>query len=418
MQLHPRRLLASIVVLASGASFTASHAADQTVPGAGNATAAAIAAASPRVLQAERFLIEQARRIRDRAMRTETLDILSPHVCIRHRIGFATDAAKDAVVQKLLAAGLVSAEDGAAIPGGLRAGVFPPVLQDGSNCPQLPQPFRAAPGSVFGGHHSYPGGLAVHEANNDRADVALTEQYRQSFGSPTESGDATTGERFFIDEDIILAAPIWHDWGKAIVFQWNTDGTEFVELSFGGNGKTDNFGQPGDSRTPGHHILSLAEAMVRGLPPALVIAQASAHAPPTLGNEFQVVNWLRAAAIIANLDPVKTGYLVADASGQLRLPPLRQLGSVDLLAAGQTNLLAEYTIHNLSDSDNIYSAPAVAEVQVANPTNGAARPSSPAAGAPFEPPSSSQPWRPCVTTPPSGPSGCVCSLPESPRWSP
>lgn len=46
------------------------------------------------------------------------------------------------------------------------------------------------------------------------------------------------------------------------------------------------------------------------------------------------------------------------------MPPLRQLGDVDLLAAGQTNLLAEYTIHNLSDSDNIYSAPAVAEVQV------------------------------------------------------
>jgi hypothetical protein len=266
------------------------------------------------------------------------------------------------VVQKLLAAGLVSVDDGAAVPGGLRAGVFPPVLHDGSHCPQLPQPFRSAPGSVFGGHHSYPGGLPVHEANNDRADVALAEGYRQSFGVPTERGGA--GERFFIDEDIILAAPIWHDWAKAIVFQWNADGTEFAELSFGGNGKTDNFGQPGDSRTPGHHILGLAEAMVRGLSPVLVITQASAHSPPTGGNEFQVVNWLRAAAIIAGIDPVNTGYLTLDASGHLRLPPLRRLGSVDLLAAGQTNLLAEYTIHNLSDSDNIYSTPAVAEVQV------------------------------------------------------
>jgi hypothetical protein len=364
MQLHPRSLLAPIVVLASGAAFTVSHAADQTIPGAGNTTAAATAAGSPRVLQAERFLIEQARRIRDRAIRTETLDILSPHVCVRHRIGFATAAAKDAVVQKLLDAGLVSADDGAAIPGGLRAGIFPPVLQESSNCPQLPQPFRSAPGSFFGGHHSYPGGLPIHEANNDRADVALAEQYRRSYGAPTEGGDAATGERFFIDEDIILAAPIWHDWGKAIVFQWNADGTEFAELSFGGNGKTDNFGQPGDSRTPGHHMLGLAEAMVRGLPPALVITQASAHANPTLGNEFQVVNWLRAAAIIARIDPVQAGYLAPDASGHLRLPPLRRLGSVDLPAAGQTNLLAEYTIHNLSDGDVTYSAPAVAEVQV------------------------------------------------------
>jgi hypothetical protein len=361
MQLRPRSLLAPAIALASGASFAVSYAADQTVPGAGNATAAATAAASPRVLQAEHFLIEQARQIRDRAIRNETLDILDPHVCIHHRIGLASPAAKDAVVQKLLAAGLVNPDDAANITGGLRAGILPPVLQEASNCPQLPQPFRSAPGSVFGGHHSYPGGLPVHEANNDRADVALAAQYRQSYGSPTEGGD---GERFVIDEDIILAAPIWHDWAKPIVFQWNADGTEFTELNFGGNGKTDNFGQPGDSRTGGHHILGVAEAMARGLPPALVITQASAHSAPTLGNEYKVVNWLRAAAMIAGVDPVKAGYLTHDAAGQLRLPPLRKLGSVDLLAAGQINLLAEYTIHNLSDGDFTYSGPAVSNVQV------------------------------------------------------
>jgi hypothetical protein len=155
-----------------------------------------------------------------------------------------------------------------------------------------------APGGSFGGHHSYPGGLPIHEAHNDRIDVALAEQGRQSYGMPTERGDAATGGRFFIDEDVILVAPIWHDWAKAIVFQWNADVTEFSELSFGGNGKTDDFGQPGDSRVPGHHILSLAEAMARGMPPALVIAQAWAHVNPTLDSEFQVVNWLRAAAIM------------------------------------------------------------------------------------------------------------------------
>lgn len=364
MQPRPRSLLAPVVVVASGASFTLSHADDQTQPGAGNATAAAIAAASPRVLQAERFLTGQARRIGDHMIRTETLDILDPRVCIRHRVGLGTTAAKDAVVQKLLSAGLVNADDAASIPGGLRASIFPPVLQDGSSCPQLPQPFRSAPGSAFGGHHSYPGGLLLHEANNDRADVALAAQYRQSYGSPSEPGDAVAHKRFVIDEDIILAAPVWHDWAKPIVLQWNADGTTFVELNFGGNGKTDNFGQPGDSRTGGHHILSVAEAMARRLPPALVITQASAHSAPTLGNEYKVVNWLHAAAIIAGIDPVAAGYLTRDAAGQLRLPPLRRLGSVDLLAAGQTNLLAEYTIHNLSDGDFTYSVPAVAEVQV------------------------------------------------------
>ena len=360
MRIRPGSLLASMALLTSPA-----FAADQTVPGAGNATAAAIAAASPRVAQAERFLTEQAERIRDRFVRLETLDaVANPHVCIRHRIGLATAEAKDAVVQKLIAAGLVNVDDGASFPGGLRAGIFPPALQEGTACPQLPQPFGSAPGSAFGGHHSYPGGLPIHEANNDRAGVALAAQYRQSYGHPVESGELARDGGFAIDEDIILAAPLWHDWAKPLVFQWNADGTEFAEFNFGGTGKLDNSGQAGDSRTGGHHILSIAEAIARGLPPAFVIAQASAHSNPTLGNEFKVVNWIRAAAIIANVDPVKAGYLAPDASGSLRLPPLRQLGGVDLVAAGQTNVLAEYTIHNLSDADFTFSIPAVTGVQV------------------------------------------------------
>ncbi|HEX3763745.1 MAG TPA: hypothetical protein VHW23_33850 [Kofleriaceae bacterium] len=355
MQLRSGTLLASLALLTGGTAF----AADQTVPGAGNPTAAATAASSPRVAQAEQFLIDQAERIHDRAIRAATLDLLAnPHVCIRHRIGLGTTAAKDAVVAKLLAAGLISADDGASFPGGLRAGVFPPALADGTACPQLPMPFRAAPGSSFGGHHSYPGGLPIHEANNDRASVALADQYRQSYG------DTDGHARFAIDEDVILAAPLWHDWTKPLVFQWNADGTEFAELNFGGNGKTDNFGQPGDSRTGGHHILAVAEAIARSMPPALVIAQASAHSNPTNGSEFKVVNWLRAAAIIAGVDAVAAGYLAPDATGTLRLPPLRKLGSVDLNAAGQTNLLAEYTIHNLSDADFTFSIPAVTEVSV------------------------------------------------------
>src|SRR5215475_4355593 len=99
MQLRSGTLLASLAVLTGGTAF----AADQTVPGAGNATAAATAANSPRVAQAERFLIDQAERIHDRAIRSATLDLLAnPHVCIRHRVGLGTAAAKDAVIAKLL----------------------------------------------------------------------------------------------------------------------------------------------------------------------------------------------------------------------------------------------------------------------------------------------------------------------------
>ena len=76
------------------------------------------------------------------------------------------------------------------------------------------------------------------------------------------------------------------------------------------------------------------------------------------------VNWLRAAALLAQIDPVAKGYLHRDGAGRLRLPPLRQLGSLDLNAAGQTNVLAEYTLHNLSDADFTYSRPAVVEVNL------------------------------------------------------
>jgi hypothetical protein len=106
--------------------------------------------------------------------------------------------------------------------------------------------------------------------------------------------------------------------------------------------------------------------MKRGLSPVFVVTQACAHSAPTNGDEYKVVNWLRAAALLAQVDPVEKGYLYADKSGRLRLPPVRKLGSLDLTAANpsQTNLLAEYTLHNLSDADFTYSIPGVTSVQV------------------------------------------------------
>jgi len=103
--------------------------------------------------------------------------------------------------------------------------------------------------------------------------------------------------------------------------------------------------------------------MKRGLPPDFVITQASAHSTPTSGNEFKVVSWLRTAAIIAQIDPVARGYLSVDFLGNLRLPPVRQLGSVTLTPA-QTNVLVEYVLHNLSDADFTFTGPAVSIVQV------------------------------------------------------
>lgn len=342
--------------------------ADQIQPGAGNEAAVKIGQNSPLVQSSKQFIIQKLNRVQNGGLKAATLDAVNnPNTCIQHRAG-VDEAKKAAILQNLINVGLVDTGDNATFPGGLKAGVFPPVLQDGSNCPQLPQTFDSAPGSAFGSHHSYPGGLAVHEAFNDISDLNFAIGYGRVYGNPqagglpvvnfSDSPKPTTDIK--ISEEVIIAAPIWHDWAKTIVFQWNSDGTEFQELNFGGNGKTDNYGSPGDSKTGGHHIISLAESIKRGLPADVVIAQASAHSAPTLGNEYKVVNWLNAAAIMAQVDPVAAGYLYRDKQNKLRLPPLRQLGNgVDLNAAGQTNLLVEYGLHNLSDADFVVSIPAV-----------------------------------------------------------
>ncbi len=347
-------------------------------PGAGNARAEAIAKSSPFVQSAYSFIQAQIGRLADDNLRVQSYDaIVNPNTCILHRANLKPGN-RQAIVAALTESGLLNPADDATFPGGLLAGVFPPVRNDGTACPRLPQPFVSAPGSGNNSHHAYPGGLAVHESNNEVADIDLASEYGNVYGQTESAGLPFVNKAGianpkpqqlaalspFLDSDLIVGAPLWHDWAKSIVFQWNADGTEFPELSIGGSGSgLDNYGQAGDSRTGGHHILSLAESMKRGFSPAFIITQASAHSAPTLGNEYKVVNWIRAAAIIAQLDPVAKGYLVADAKGHLRLPALRALGSADLLAAGQTNILTEYQLHNLSDADFTQSIPAVTAVQ-------------------------------------------------------
>jgi hypothetical protein len=369
-------LLASVL---TGGLTSVAHAVDQTVPGAGNAAAARLAQSSGLVQSARRFITGQIGKIKDRKLSRNVSDLVdNAQVCIQHRAG-ETAASKQAIIDKLTAAGLINAADAAAFPGGALTGVLPPVAEAGSACPHLPQPFFSAPGSVFGGHHSYPGGLPIHESFNDLSDTSFAKNYRRVYGHPGKDGlpviaggndgddDGNDDVDVDIDQDIILAAPLLHDWGKPIVFQWNADGTEFAEFNFGGNGVSDNFrGAAGDSRTGAHHIIGVAESMARGLDPKFVITQASAHSNPTSGNEYKVVNWLRAAAIIAGIDPVATGYLRVDAGGLFRLPAVQRLGDVDLNAAtpSQVNAPVEYQLHNLSDADFTQTGPAVAVAQI------------------------------------------------------
>jgi len=349
------------------------QAVDQTVVGAGNEAAARLASSSPLVRSARLLISRQIGRIDDFRLQSAIRDLVeNPRACIRHRAG-ETAASKQAVIDKLTAAGLIAANDAAAFPGGALAGVLPPLPDAGTACPHLPQPFFSAPGSVFGGHHSYPGGLPIHESFNDLSDLSFAANYRRVYGHTGPSGlpeiplvDTEDHSDLDLNEDIIIGAPLLHDWGKPIVFQWNADGTEFAELNFGGNGATDNNGAAGDSRTGAHHIIGVAEAMARGLSPKFVLTQASAHSSPTSGNEYKVVNWLRAAAIIAGVDPVAKGYLRKDAAGNPRLPALQHLGDIDLNAASpsQVNAPAEYQLHNLSDADFTQTGPSVAVAQL------------------------------------------------------
>lgn len=275
------------------AAALAGWGADQT----GNQAAAALARRSPAIQTAKARILDYAGQLKNPAIRAATLDALQPGTCVTHRVGL-TPAKKEAIVRALVAAHL--AEPGDA----LVAGVFPPLIDEGSSCPKLPQLFESAPGSAFGGHHSYPGGLAIHECFNLLSGLNFGQLY-----------DTFYGPGPFFDRDLLIAAPIWHDWAKAFVFQWNADGTEFDETTIAGTGA--------------HHILGLAETMKRSLPTSLILAQASAHAAPILGNEGKVEDWLRVAAIIAQVDPIKPAFRT------------------------------EYAIHTLSDADFIVSIPAM-----------------------------------------------------------
>jgi hypothetical protein len=235
--------LLSLPILAS----TSSLGADQSVLGVGNQAAQQLAARSPLVSSAVALITQRIAEISDPTPRSATLDgVTNPLTCVAHRVGM-TETTKAEILQALLAEGLIDPTDEPTIPGGLKAGVFPPLPDETGPCPHLPQPFASAPGSFFGGHHSYPGGLAVHEAFNLSSDLSLADNYRKIYGSTSANGlaeiapapPAPDKAAIPIDQDIIIAAPIWHDWAKQMVFQWNEDGTEFTELNFGGNGKTD-----------------------------------------------------------------------------------------------------------------------------------------------------------------------------------
>lgn len=368
---------AAVIAIVSVFGGLAVRAEDQGKLGVGNALAVSTAEKSALVQSSRKFILTTLDQVSDGKLRDLTKDgIDNIGTCIAHRAGL-TAARRQELFERLKAENLIDLTDEGKIGGGLINGVFPPVLDDGSACPRLPQPYWSAPGSVFGGHHSQPGGLPVHVALNLSSGISLADNYRRVYGLSGEGGvpvvaqsgqpsPAPAQSDIAISQDITILAPIWHDWAKSIVFQWNADGSEFAELNFGGNGKTDNYGIAGDSKTGAHHIIGIAEVMKRGFPADYVVTHASAHSVPTSGFEYRVVNWLRAAAVLADVDPVEKGYLTKDKLGRLRLADMRQTRSVAMqdILPNEPHLLVEYVLHNISDSDFTFTGPATAEAQV------------------------------------------------------
>lgn len=309
-----------------------------------------LAARSPLVNRALETLHDQVAALHDPRVRDVTADALfNPQTCVTHRANL-TAADKADIIARLEGQGLLDAADGAAFPGGVADGVFPAVTDDGTACPHLSQPFFATPGGNTGGHHAWPGGLPVHEAFNLRAALDMAAAYDH------QAGPAAA----VFDRDLLIAAPLWHDWGKSLVLQWRPDGTLTPELRLGGHDGA------ADWRTGAHHILGLAEAMSRDLPASLVLVQACAHEAPDRANADKLVHWLRAAAVIARIDPVARGYLARPAGPAadtaLVLPGPYAPGAVTAAGHPLPVWWPECFVHTMSDQNWLFSEPAAHDV--------------------------------------------------------
>ncbi len=240
-----------------------------------NVRAARISAASPFVRRNYAAVEKLANDIGDPDLRTSVSSLLKdPHPAYASR--HPGDRLQTELRDRLAREGFVKSDDPI-------MGIFP-----GRSDGRASQPFWSAPGSSTGSHHAYPGGLATHELFNASVAIGFAATYDRIYFTDTKT----------IDHDTVVAAALYHDIMKTVVFQWQDDGTLAKELTIAGTGA--------------HHTLSGAEAIVRGRSPRFVITLLSAHAAPSLGEEAKVVQWCRAAAMIAGVDPVAFGLVVRD----------------------------------------------------------------------------------------------------------
>lgn len=242
---------ASVLPVASGLAAFSPIAAAAAAPKKAR-TIVEIAAMSPVDMARESDVVQTsyeiiraaAGRLRDPELRKAVLSI------IENPAPTIASADQSAVLAALKKEGLIAAG---------RTSVFPKF----SDTTRSPQPTWSAPGSGYGSHHAYPGGLCTHVALNVVSAESLVAAYDNIDGLKLDFDHAVGGE-------------ILHDLHKPWVFQWEADNACRKEEALAGTGE--------------HHVLSIAESIKRGLPAEFVVAQACAHEHPgSASGEAQVV---------------------------------------------------------------------------------------------------------------------------------
>ena len=161
-----------------------------------------------------------------------------------------------------------------------------------------PQSYLTAPSSHNDFYNAHPGGLALTVAFNIRMADAYTQNYRQVYGVP-------------INRDVAVVGLLVHEYPKVWLYQWQKDGSWLEEPR-----------TVYDDTWHAHCIYVTAELMHRRFDSRIVMAMAAAHQLSALGASMDgrkvVTNWvglervahfIKAAGILANVDPVDYGLL-------------------------------------------------------------------------------------------------------------
>jgi hypothetical protein len=161
-----------------------------------------------------------------------------------------------------------------------------------------PQTYLTAPSSHNAFYNAHPGGLAVTVAFNIRMADAYTQNYRQVYGVPA-------------NRDLPVASLLVHEYPKVWLYQWQDDGTWREEPR-----------TVYDDTWHAHCIYVTAELMYRRYDSRIVMAMAAAHQlsylEASMDGRDVVCNWrglervahfIKAAAVMAQVDPVDYGLL-------------------------------------------------------------------------------------------------------------